>query len=59
MRIEIRKAVIGDLEEIRKLNRLLFQYDAHYDQTLRMGWAKSASSKKYFESRINSSDFAH
>lgn len=50
--ILIRPATIDDLEMILRLDRLLFQYDAQYDDTLDFEWTRSEEGIGFFTDRI-------
>jgi len=52
--IEIRKAIISDLDIIRYLNNELFKLEKdNYDSTLINDWPLSNEGKEYFEDLIN------
>ncbi len=53
MEIKIRPATINDLEDIKKLNAMLFQneYD-NFDQTLDLKWPFGQEADDYFKKRI-------
>ncbi len=51
--MEIRKATIDDLQEIQRLNLLLFKKEAkEYDSTLNTDWTFSEPGKKYYTDKI-------
>lgn len=53
MRIETRKATLGDLEKIQQLNYILGKTEREkYDRTIRLNYPISQKGKKYFKSRI-------
>jgi len=54
MTIKIRKATLKDLEEIKKLNQELFNYDFKFDKTLDLEWP--SKNKDYYKKRITGKD---
>lgn len=55
--IQIRKASIGDLGEILRLNSDLFKKEyKEYDKTLNLNWTRSSAGKKYYSDRITKKD---
>ena len=50
--ILIRPATFDDLEMILRLDRLLFQFDAQYDDTLDFEWTRSEEGVGFFTDRI-------
>jgi len=56
MKLTIERAAVSDLDEILRLNHLLFQNDLRFDETLNMGWTNSKKGRKYFLKRLKSRD---
>jgi len=53
MDIKIRKATLKDLEEMQKLNLMLFEKEYNeYDKTLNKNWTFGKKGKNYFKERI-------
>ncbi len=52
----IRKAKLGDLPEISKLNLELFKFQHRFDPTANLEWARSREGQKYFKARIQRAD---
>ena len=50
--ILIRPATLDDLEMVLRLDRLLFQFDAQYDDTLDFEWTRSEEGVGFFTDRI-------
>jgi len=55
METHIRKATVGDINDILVLNSLLFEEDREYDKTLDMTWTRKRG-MKYFLDRITRRD---
>jgi ribosomal protein S18 acetylase RimI-like enzyme len=56
-KIDIRKAVVADLDDVLRLNFDLFKKEyREYDKTLNLKWTFSQKSKNYFKRRITHHD---
>ncbi|MCD4762088.1 GNAT family N-acetyltransferase [bacterium] len=57
MEPKIKSATIGDLEEIQKLNLMLFEKEYNeYDKTLNCEWVFANDGERYFKKRIIKDD---
>lgn len=54
--IRIRTATPDDLDMVLRLDELLFQYDAQYDDTLDFGWTRSEEGIAFFTDRISGTE---
>lgn len=52
----IRRATPDDLSMVMRLDELLFQYDAQYDDTLDFGWTRSEEGVAFFTDRVNGTE---
>lgn len=52
MNIDIRPAIIGDLESILKLNKALFDYETNFNTEYNLDWTYSEVGRSYFTRRI-------
>jgi ribosomal protein S18 acetylase RimI-like enzyme len=51
-RIKVREAKLSDMAAVLELNRLLYDCDREFDNTLDPGWIKSEERAAYFKSRM-------